>query len=289
MVKKLNLSSSLLLDRSQESIFLNEEESPLEKSSEKLSKAPQTEAKPKNTACSRGNYRTFSLEEKEEIISLIGDRKETEESVARRYSTTVRRIKAIFSKRGNLQKSGRKSRNLFRNQFYYEKGLEFFLKFGVRPSILALPKFFDADNCFFKSNGQKTNFTINFKKFLEKKGCVPEQVKANPFNEALSLMKLGELFALGQAAEPQCFYSQSDDANEFIEDKEIFENFAQETQEQILCEEPCGEEEIKVFTGDQEWNQSFSNEFGYSIPVMNLFPGLSRESSFQENFNFLDN
>ena len=116
----------------------------------------------------RGSYKSFSVNEKQSILDCLEKNNKNFSEVAAKVNISLRRLKAIFKKRNTLQASGRISRNQSKNLFLFSKGLEFFLTHKRRPSILALPKYFLGLKDFFKSNGQKTNFTNNFKKYLYK-------------------------------------------------------------------------------------------------------------------------
>lgn len=150
----------------------------------------------------RGNYKTFSIDQKKEMINLLESKPESFGSVAEQFGTTVRRVKAIFKKRRNLQSSGRKSRNLAKNNYLFARALEYQNCFGVRPSILALPKFFLKDEKYFSSNGMKTNFSKNLKTFLLARGVPLENVNQPPHNEARTIAGFSELQRISSIATP---------------------------------------------------------------------------------------
>lgn len=247
-----------------ETPFYEDEQSPTKEAVKASPPLPKNSKKASGSSGTRGNYKNFSLEEKQSIISLIEDKKETFESLAGKFATTVRRVKAIFKKRGMLQKSGRKSRNLFENQFFFTKGLEFFKKFGVRPSILALPRFFRGVNDFFKSNGQKTNFTSNFKKYLLKEGCLEAQIKLNPLNETTSLDKLKLIYPnyIPVVVKPE--ETSSSEELCFLETnhQDDFENFSELDNERVTIPPELDSPFRCVFNEESE--EQLENQENYS-------------------------
>lgn len=117
----------------------------------------------------RGNYMKCSLLTKKKILKEIKmTPKPDYEDISLRYNLSVRRIKAIEAKQGDLRNSGRSSFNEKENKILYEEGFGFFVRHRVRPSPVYLSeKKFNRN--IFKSNGQKENFTKNLIKYIQER------------------------------------------------------------------------------------------------------------------------
>ena len=143
----------------------------------------------------RGPYKTFSLEEKREIINYHNLNESTFQATARHFKTSERHIKSILGKE-ELKSSGRVSKYKNENEVLFKRAFEFFKVFKKRPCIKSLAFFYLDKDDFFKSNGSKSFLTAKLIEYLKKHASNEEEknlMRDKPLRRKKTLEYLGKL------------------------------------------------------------------------------------------------